>query len=304
MLGLVLVSPLERVVDSALARHNVPEWVRPYVYKYIRGNPIGAVRFAISLVDVKRKKGTVTKTHVILPNGKRFSIPSILKVLSLFFQGEDAIANIESAWSASSIVRNAVYEKHFAEMSEIDAKYARAIKNLAEGLGGGSTNAPDNSIACAFSYISSLSDWNERVFATGILLRYAYSRTFGSVFYKVFYPVSPEFMRSFGKAFGGKYKGAQWDTEEAERIVGNSSIDNERLIELTREILARILFSIDSNIWLAKELGIEKEVKLLGEVSVAYPFHRLEELGIRLDMKREIEAVRARSIRLKKEYRT
>jgi hypothetical protein len=44
---------------------------------------------------------------------------------------------------------------------------------------------------------------------------------------------------------------------------------------------------------------MEKEVALLSEVSVAYPFHRLEELGVELDVKDEIETVRARFSKLK-----
>ena len=290
--------PLEKLVDSAMAKYNVPEWVRPYASKYVKGNPIASVRFAISLVDTKRRKGEVTKDNVKLPNGKSFRVESILKVLSLFFYGEDMIAHIERAWSGKSLIRNAEYEKCFYDMSELDAKYARAIKNLAEGLGGRVGERHD-SLARTFDYISKTEDWNSRVFVTGLVLRYAYARTFGSVFYKVFYPVAPEFMRSFGKAFSSKNGKASWDTEEAERLVRSGAIERERVLELARETLARILWSIDANTRLAKELSMEKEVALLSEISIAYPFHRLSELGVRLDVKEEIELVRERFAKLK-----
>jgi hypothetical protein len=297
-MGMALKLPLDRLVDSAMSKYNVPEWVRPYAYKYVRNNPIGSVKFAISLVDTKRKKGEVTKERVMLPNGKSFKVESILKVLSLFFYGEDVIAHIERGWADVSRVKNAEYERRFSEMSELDAKYARAIKNLAEGLGG-RVGERQESLARTFDYIAAMEDWNERVFVTGLVLRYAYARTFGSVFYKVFYPVAPEFMRSFGKAFSSKNRGVNWDTEEAERLVRSGTIERGRVLELARETLARIMWSVDANMRLAKELSMEKEVALLSEVSVAYPFHRLEELGVELDVKDEIETVRARFSKLK-----
>lgn len=292
--------PFDKLVDSAMAKYNVPEWVRPYAYKYVRGNPISSVRFAISLVDTKRRKGEVTSKSVRLPNGKSFKIESILRVLGLFFYGEDMIAHIERAWAEGSIIGNAEYERRFSAMSELDARHARAIKNLAEGLGGRVSGRQD-SLAMTFDYISGIQDWNARVFVTGLVLRYSYARTFGSVFYRVFYPVAPEFMRSFGKAFSSKSRDANWDTEEAERLVRSGAIGREQLLELARETLARILRSIDANAPLAKELGMGKEVALLSEISIAYPFHRLSELGVRLDVKEEIGLVKARAARLKAE---
>ncbi len=219
-------------------------------------------------------------------------------MLSLFFYGEDMTAHIERTWSEKSVIKNAEYGRRFMDMSEIDAKYARAIKNLAEGLGG-KVGERHESLARTFDYIASIEDWNSRVFVTGLVLRYAYARTFGSIFYRVFYPVAPEFMRSFGKAFSSKNRSANWDTEEAERLVRSGEMEREEVLELARETLARILWSIDANSKLAKELSIEKEVALLSEISVAYPFHRLSELGVELDVKEEVERVRARFAKLK-----
>jgi hypothetical protein len=280
-------------------RYGVPGWVRPYAYRYIKENPISAVKFAISLVDIKRKRGEVTKTEVRLPNGKSFKMESILKLLNLFFYGEECLAHIENSWAERSLNRNAEYEKRFAEMADIDSKYARAIKNLAEGLGRNVGEKPE-SIASAFDYIAKIDPWEERIIATGIMLRYSYAKTFGAVFYKVFYPVSPEFMRSFGKAFGSKNM-ERWDSEEAVRIIKGNSIDREHLLWLARETLARILQTIESNMKLAKELGMEKEVRLLADISIAYPFHRLSELGIDVDIEREVRVVRSISSKLRKE---
>lgn len=189
---------IDKLVDSAMDRYGVPAWVRPYAHRYIKENPISAVKFAISLVDVKRKKGEVTKSEVKLPNGKAFKTESILKLLNLFFYGEDCMAIMESGWAEKSLNHNADYESHFVQMADIDSKYARAIKNLTEGLGRSVGDKPQT-LGYAFDYIAKIEPWEDRIIATGIILTSAYAKTFGTVFYKVFYPVSPEFMRSFGR---------------------------------------------------------------------------------------------------------
>lgn len=282
--------PTDRLIDSAMQKYNLPDWVRPYVYKYVRENPVSAVKFAISLIDVKRKKGEVTKTHVKLPNGTTFKIDSIFKLLNLFYYGEESMAHIEKDWAENIRDRNAEYEKHFLEMSEIDLKRTRAIKNLAEGLGQRVGERPQ-SMMKAFERISKIESWQDRVIATGIILRYSYSTTFGIIFYKVFYPVSPEFMRSFGKAFVSKNT-QRWDTIEAEHLIKSNAIDKEHLLQLARELLGTVFCTIDANIKLAKELGIEKEVRLLSDISIAYPFQKLLEFGVELDVEKEVKMVK------------
>lgn len=291
--------PLDKLVDSAMRKYGVPEWVRPYALRYIKDNPISSVKFAISLVDIKRKKGEVTKTEVRLPNGKVFRIGSIIKVLNLFFYGEDSIAHIERSWASNSPDRNAEYERRFLEMADVDSKYARAIKNLVEGLGS-KIGDEHKSITHTFDHISALDRWNERILTTGIILRYSYAKTFGTVFYKAFYPASPEFMRSFGKAFGNKKEKERWDSQEAARLISTGAISKEDALAVSGEVLARILWSIESNMKLAKELGIEREVRLLSDVSIAYPFHVLSELGIELDVEREVKLVKSRAAKLKR----
>ena len=282
---------MDKLVDSALEKYSLPQWVRPYVYRYARENPVSTVKFAISLVDVKRKKGEVTKTQVKLPNGTTFSMNSILKILNLFYYGEDKMARLENSWATAAMDHNADYENHFLEMSEIDRKRTRAIKNLAEGLGHSVGEEPE-SIARAFDRVSKLESWQDRVIATGIILRFSYATTFGILFYRVFYPVSPEFMRSFGKAFVDKSGPERWDTEEAKRLIQSGAVDKEHVIQLTRDVLAQVLGSIQSNMGLAKELKLEKEVMLLSDISMAFPFQKLSELGLQIDVEGEVKLVK------------
>jgi len=287
---------MDKVIDTTLEKYNLPEWVRPYVYRYARENPVSAVKFAISLVDVKRKKGEVTKSQVKLPNGTVFTMDSILKLLNLFYYGEEKMAHIENVWATSSIDRKADYEGHFLDMSEMDLKRTRAIKNLAEGLGHSVGEEPE-SIARAFDRMSKLESWQDRVITTGIILRFSYSTTFGLLFYKVFYPVSPEFMRSFGKAFEDKNNPERWDTEEAKRLIQSGAVDKEHVVQLTRDVLAQVYGSIQSNMKLAKELGLEKEVMLLSDISMAFPFQKLSELGVEIDVENEVKLAKKMAVK-------
>jgi hypothetical protein len=282
--------PLDKLIDSTLEKYNLPTWVKPYVIDYAKSNPLNAIGFATSLIDVKRKKGEVTKTHVKLPNGTTFETESVLKILNLFYYGEEGMGHIEEKWSTSTADRNAEYENNYSVMSGIDLKRARALKNLAEGLGHKVGEQP-KSIVKVFDRIEKIENWYDRIIATGIALRFAYSTTFGIVFYKVFYPVSPEFMRSFGKAFGDKKETTRWDTEEARRLIQNNLVDKEHVLQLTRDILTDVFLSIESNISIAKEIKLEKEVRLLSDISIAFPFQVLVEMGIDVDVEKEVKAI-------------
>ncbi len=282
---------MDKLIESTLQKYGIPEWVKPYIYRYARENPIAVVKFAISLIDVKRRKGELTKDHIKLPNGTEFSIESILKLLNLFYYGEENMARIERDWVANSHDRNAEYERNYTDISETEYRRTRAIKNLAEGLGHSVGEQPE-SLTRVFDYISKIESWQDRVIVTGIILRYSYATTFGTVFYKVFYPVSPEFMRSFGKAFETKDGQERWDTQESIKLIKENSIDREHVLEISRSILTEVLCSIESNMRLARELGLEKEVRLLGEISIAYPFQRLSEIGLELNVENEVKLVR------------
>ena len=217
-----------------------------------------------------------------------------MKILNLFYYGEENISHLEHSWAENSKDRNAEYESRFLELAEIDSKYTRAIKNLIEGLGQ-PVGEESSSIREVFDYISGIENWQDRIITTGLILRYSYAKTFGVMFYRVFYPVSPEFMRSFGKAFRNKSSDLErWDSEEAKRLIKNNLVDKAHVIELTREIVTRMLLPIEGNRKLAKELGLEEEVKLLSDISIAYPFQILSELGYDINIENEVKLVKSR----------
>ncbi len=286
----ILSSPIRLVVDRALDRHNVPEWARPYIYKYAKRNKLSAIKFAISLVDTGRKKGEVAKDHVRLPNGVRLRIGTVIRLLNVFFHGEEEIAGIEEWWAANHTIGNPEYEARFADLAISDRKHARAVRNLIEGLNGSISDRED-SIEQLFGRIRRIEAWEERVVASGLILDYSLMRSLGPVFFRSFYPTAPEFMRNFGKAFTGKRKPARWDTIEAERLIKSGGISHERAMALSRELLVLVYGAIDANMSIAREMGMEEEIGLLKEIAIAYPLNRMRELGVAVDIERETEGI-------------
>ena len=234
-----------------------------------------------------------TSDYIRLPNGLKFKIDYVLRLLNLVFYGEESMARIAKSWSESRSDPNPNpnYTAHFRDMSVSDAKHARAIKNLIEGLGH-KLDKPQEELVEVFDYVSKLESWPERVIATEIILRDSYAKSFGLIFYKVFYPVSPEFMRSFGKAFSDVNSGSEWGNDEARKIIEGGLISEDRLIELTREVLVKISKSIDANMRLAITSGIENEAKLLSDIAIAYPFQNLAQLGVVIDIPSEIKRLK------------
>jgi hypothetical protein len=277
------------IVGRALDKYSVPDWVRPYIFRHAMTHPVSAVKFALSFVDTKRKKGEVTKEYVRLPNGLRFRMAYILRVLNLFYYGEERMAKMYGLWSTRAAEPNPAYSEHFRNASAADDRHARAIRNLIEGLGYRIGEAPKE-LMDVFDYVESIDSWNDRIIAAAIVLRGAYADAFGLMFYKVFYPAAPEFMRSFGKAF--KDSGATWESGEAMRIIHGGAVQEEHVLELTRSILFKVLYSISANMQLAKRSGIEPEIKLLSEIAIAYPFHTLRELGVDVDVNKEVNSVK------------
>ncbi len=274
------------IVGKALDKYGVPEWVRPYIFKHALTHPVSAVKFAVSFVDTKRKKGEVTKEYVRLPNGLRIRMAYILRVLNLFYYGEERMAKMYGLWSERAAVPNHAYAEHFYNTAATDDRHARAVKNLIEGLGYKIGEAPKE-LMDVFDYVERMDSWNDRIVAAAIVLRGSYANSFGRMFYKVFYPAAPEFMRSFGKAF--RDSEASWEYEEAMHIIQGGTVPEEHVLELTRSILFRVLYSISANMQLATRSGIEPEIKLLSEIAIAYPFHMLRELGINVDVRREVD---------------
>jgi hypothetical protein len=211
----------------------------------------------------------------------KFRMPSLMKLLGIFFHGEHRLADLESYWAKNHMVGNPEYERVYSELADTDYKGARAMKNLVEGL---RHKMPDDNgtLDQLFGRLSRLESWEERIFASGIILNYCYMKPFAGMFMRVFYPIVPEFMRSFNKAFTLKEAKERQDLLEARRLVSTGRIPRERAIELADELLGLVGKSIDSNMAIAKELGIKEEISLLKEISLAYPIHTLEELGIKI----------------------
>ena len=268
-----------KLVDRAMDKYGVPEWARPYVYKYVSRNKVDLVKTAIGMVGFGRKKGQITSEYAILPNGRKFRMQSIIKLLSVFFHGEHRLANLESDWAKNHTTGNSEYAEGYMVLAEGDYKGARAMNNLVEGL---RYKMPEDNgtLDPLFGRLTRLESWDERILASGIILNYCYMKPFAGMLMRVFYPVVPEFMRSFNKAFAQDKSGERWDLLEARKLIATGKISKERAASLANELLGLVSKSIDSNIALATELGIKEEILLLKEVSVAYPTHILRELGI------------------------
>ena len=268
-----------KLVDRAMDKYDVPEWARPYVYKYVSKNSVKVVKEAMSMVGFGRKKGQITADYAILPNGMKFRMNSIITLLGVFFHGEHRLADLESYWAKNHLVGNPEYEREYMALADGDHKGARAMKNLVEGL---KYKMPEDNgtLDQLFGRLTRLENWEERVVASGIILNYCYMKPFAGMFMRVFYPIVPEFMRSFNKAFTLKKSTERWDLLEARRLIASGTISKERVVLLIDELLGLVSKSIDSNIEIAKELGIKEEISLLKEVSLAYPMMILSELGI------------------------
>ncbi len=281
-----------------LRKYGIPEWVKPYIYAYIKRDPINAVKRGMSFIDVKRKRGRVTSTKVELPNSIAFDIDNITRIISLFYYGEEESIKVAGAWSkAAHDYDSKRYADHFAEMRDIEEKRLRAIKNLLEGIGK-KCNPLTKEVKAIFDYMSSLPDWQDRIIAYDLILRKSYGATFGTIFYKVFYPVMPEYMRSFGKAFNYDSEEISWGELEAKRLISEGIIGHPRLMQLFDEMLPLICVSINSNLDIAQKTGIKREVELLRDISIAFPMQVAKENGMEIDIAAESKKILQRAAKL------
>lgn len=273
-----------------MQRYNIPTWMKPYIIRYIRENPINAIKQATSFIEIKRKKGEVTNKYVKLPNGMTFDMGFVNNILSLFYYGEERLSKMYAEWATEPVdYEHAEYKARFNELSKLSEKHVRAIRNLIQGLGI-KPQAPSKEAIEVFDYISQIRDWDDRIIASGFIIKYSYAYPFGFVFYKVFYPASPEFMRSFGKVFINDTERSKWLEEEAERIIKERE-ESDQTLNLTRDILKKTFKSIQAEMVEAKKAGIEKEAKLLRDISVAYPFHTLEGIIPEIDAQKEVNQI-------------
>ncbi len=278
------------LVDGTLQRSGLPPWMKEYIQSYVKGANIDTIKKATSFVSFGRKKGKVTKTEIILPNGTRFKKAEILHLIGLFYYGEDRISRITEKWAEE----NDEHRAHFNEVTMLEAQKARAIKNLMEGLGS-KIESTSKELIDVFDYLENLESWEERIVAKRIILNYAFAKPFGYVFYRIFYPVSPEFMRSFGATFNNKQPLDLNAEQSANKVIEEGKISDSNLLNLTRNILILTTKAINREMAGAKRAGIDREAKLLKDISIAYPLHRLHDLGVDIDIKKEIELIKKQS---------
>ncbi len=278
------------IIDQAMEKYGIPHWMKAYIYDYVKSNPVSAVKHAASFVDVKRKKGEITRSYVKLPNGVTFDREFIMRVINLFYYGESRLAGMYGAWADGMPHGSQEYREHFLELARVSEKHARAIRNLMEGLGI-PVKEPGRPLVEVFDYVEKLDTWDNRIITSGFVMKYAYSYPFGLVFYRVFYHVLPEFMRSFGKVFAANTDTTKWLSDEAERIIRGGSVSGGALIALVDNALQKTLKSIDSEMPAARKAGVGNEIKLLRDISVAYPLHELSGLGIELDVNKEVHRI-------------
>ena len=279
------------LVDAVLKKYGLPPWMKSYVREYIKGADAGAIKYAMGFIKVGRKKGAVQKETIKLPNGKAFRKEQMLHLLSLCYYYEDRVAEISRRWATAGTDHVPLHDHHFLMMADVEQKRARAIKNLINSMAA-KASAPNQAHKALFDYIESLHGWNERIVAKRLILNYSFRRVFGLVFYRSFYPVSPEFMRSFGKVFHNPEDVEKFGEQEAERVVQEGLIGKEQLVILTENLLGLIARAIDSEANTAKAAGVEREVALLKDIALAYPLHRLNELGVDIDVKSKLSAIK------------
>jgi hypothetical protein len=281
----------EGLIDAAMRRYNVPQWLRPYIYKYAKKSNVDTIKQAIGFINVRRRKGELTKKHVILPNGTKFEIDAVVHILNQFYYGISKTGEIAKAWSTdASTALVPELASHFREIAAARQKHAKALRNMMDGLGG-KIYEPTTEIKEVFDKVKLIDEPIKRALALDIIIRDAYSRPFGFIFYKVFYPVSPEFMRSLGKVFSIKSSSDAWIEEFISDRLRNGQITAEDIMELSRELLKLIYVSIDSEIHLAKKAGIEPEANLLRDISIAYPLHTLQGMGVGIDINYEMKKI-------------
>ncbi len=164
---------MQHGIKEVLKNYNLPMWISDYVDEYIKEDPLNSMKRALSFINVKRKRGSVTSTYVILPNGTKFSMSDISKILSLFYYGEKQVELMAESWSSKPDPAHVKYVKHFLNVSKVEKRHLRAIKNLMDGL----MRKPEESpqiIKDVFSYIMNLGTWEERFVALYIIMRYSF----------------------------------------------------------------------------------------------------------------------------------
>ncbi len=272
-------------LDETINKYNIPLWTKRYVYRYIKRSPVNAANRMLSFIEIGRKKGRVTRKGIFLPNGMFFDINFVSEILYLFYYGEKRISESYERWAEE----HSQYSKNLLSLSETTQKHARAIRNMIDGLRI-PKKEPNPSAIGVFDFIDSVEDIKERIVLSSLILKYSYGYPFGFVFYKAFYPASSEFMRSFGKVFLNN-KDVEFFESEAKSIILKKEISQDRLLVIVEMLLEKISYSIEKEIPLAKKAGVENEIMLLNDISIAYPLHIIKDLGIDINPDKEADSI-------------
>ncbi|MGC8586890.1 MAG: hypothetical protein ACP5K9_01200 [Candidatus Micrarchaeia archaeon] len=276
------------VIDPIIKKYNLPPWVKLYAAKYIKKNPSKVISAAFGFVNYGRKKGAISGGKIILPNKYEFDIDTVAYISELFLYGDRKLAEIATIWSSRQMDP---YKDHYAKLSKAYESDAHAINSLLEGLKKKPNFEPTKELEELFAYIKGIDNAYMRIVALDFIIKYAYAKTFGSVFFKAFYPVSPEFMRQLKSVLN--YNSGEFSFGEAEamRIIKEKVIPETELLESAKRILMLICNSIKSEMQIAKKAGIATEISLLGEVSIAYPLHIIADAGVSISPDAEAESI-------------
>jgi len=275
-------------IDPIINKYNLPPWVKLYAVKYIKKNPMKVISKAFGFVNYGRKKGAILGNKVILPNKYEFDIDTVAYISELFLYGNKKLAEIAIAWSNRQADP---YKDHYARLAEAYEGDARAINSLLDGLKRKPRFEPTKELNEFFEWLRGIDGVYTRIIALDFIIKYAYAKTFGAVFFKAFYPVSPEFMRQLKSVLNYNSEEFGFGEAEAMRLIKEKVIPEAELVDFANKILKLICKSIESEMPIAKEAGISTEISLLGEVSIAYPLHVIADAGVNISPDEEAKKI-------------
>ena len=98
-------------------------------------------------------------------------------------------------------------------------------------------------------------------------------------------------MRSLGKVFVVDNGQTRWADDQIALAIASNAVSSEHVIGLAEATLRKVYASIQSEMPFAKNAGILQEAKLLRDIAIAYPLHTLSELGVDIDIRREMRRI-------------
>ena len=274
-------------LDKVLEKQGIPTWAVGPIVEYLRSRKekIGTIKSLLAIIS-SRKKPVLTKTTIKLQNGMEFKIKDILYVVSLFYFGEAMMHRILEKWMQEKSKPALEYTLHFQQLLDITDTHKNAIKNLLDGMDYNLV-APPQHIKAVFDAVEHVSNWDERIFVIGFLLRNTYDASFGAVFYKIFYKISPEYMKLVSAALDYKADEAKWFEAKSVSIISENKISPNKVIELTHSIVFLINKSIKKEMSRARKMHIYSEIDLLRRIAIAHVFTELSNFVPGIDANKE-----------------